>query len=91
MEEDVVLVGMAAVPVITGILQAVKSFVPARFLPFAAMSIGVVWNVGLTAGTDEFARSTIFLGVVIGLAASGLYSAGRTVVEEASGRMGGGD
>lgn len=33
MEEDVLLVGMAAVPIITGILQAVKGFMPERFCP----------------------------------------------------------
>lgn len=54
------------------------------------MAIGVTWNVGLTAGTDEFDRTAIFLGVVIGLAASGFYSAGRVVVNEASERLKGG-
>jgi hypothetical protein len=87
MEEEVLLVGMAAVPIITGILQAVKGFIPDKLVPFAAMTIGVAWNVGLTAGTDEFDRTAIFLGMVIGLAASGLYSAGRVVVNEAAERL----
>lgn len=77
--QNVVLVGMAAVPVITGILQAVKVYIPEKLWPFAAMGIGIAWNVGLTAGTDEFDRTAIFAGVVIGLAASGFYSAVRSV------------
>ena len=87
MEENVTLAGMAAVPIITAALQAVKPFLPKRVLPFVAMVMGVAWNVGLTAGTDEFDRTTIFLGIMIGLAASGLYSAGRAVVDETRGRM----
>lgn len=87
MEEDVVLVGMAAVPIITAIMQAVKIFLPDKAIPFAAMATGVAWNVGLTVGTDEWDRTVIFLGLVIGLAASGLYSAGRVVVSEANERL----
>lgn len=87
MEENITLVGMSAVPVITGFLQAVKGVIPDKLVPFAAMATGVVWNVGLTAGTDEFDRTAIFLGLVIGLAASGLYSGGKTAITEARERL----
>lgn len=42
-----------------------------------------MWNVGLTVGTHEWSRITPFLGIVVGLAASGLYSTGRVAKEEA--------
>lgn len=84
MEENVILGGMAAVPFITAALQAVKrlSFITTEMTPFIAVLLGVAWNVSLTVGTEEFTRADIFLGIVIGLAASGLYSAGSTVVGE---------
>jgi len=87
MDDNIVLGGMAAVPIITALLQIVKDWVPNKVLPFAAIVVGVVWNVGLTVGTDEFARSTIFLGIIVGLAASGLYSAGRVAAEEVTDRI----
>ncbi len=91
MDENVVLGGMAAIPFIVAIVGGLKSFVPPRTVPFVAMVIGVIWNVGLTVGTDEFSREDIFLGMVIGLAASGLYSAGTSVVDEIQDRRNGGD
>lgn len=87
MDNNIILGGMAAVPIITALLQAVKGWVPSKSLPFCAILIGTVWNVGLTVGTDEFTRSTIFLGIVIGLAASGLYSASRTTAEGVADRI----
>ncbi len=81
MDNNIILGGMAAVPFITAILQMFKGWVPTKALPFLAVVIGVAWNVGLTVGTDEFSRSTIFLGIVVGLAASGLYSASKVSVE----------
>jgi len=90
MNENITLGGMAAVPFIVAILQAVKLLgLPARVVPFAAMLIGVAWNVGLTAGTGEFDRTSIFLGLIVGLAASGLYSAARGVKEATGGGSGG--
>jgi hypothetical protein len=87
MEENITLTGMAAVPFIVAILQPIKALIPDRFVPFAAMVIGVGWNVGLTAGTGEFDRTAIFLGAVIGLAAVGLYSGGRAVRDEIAERV----
>lgn len=84
---DVVLGGMVAVPIITAALQLFKGWLPTKLLPFMAVVIGVAWNVGLTIGTDEFSRSTVFLGIVVGLAASGLYSAARVTTEGISDRI----
>jgi len=93
MDDTIVLGGLAATPIITALLQVAKPLLPARFLPFVAIVLGVGWQVALTLGTDEWSRSTVLLGVIVGLAASGLYSAGRVVVEAArngAGANGGG-
>lgn len=91
MDDNVILGGMAAVPVITAMLEATKrwSFVTAAMTPFLAMVLGVAWNVSLTVGTEEFSRTDILLGLIIGLAASGLYSAGSVVVDEVRERRNG--
>jgi len=82
-EDSIALGGMAAIPIITAVLQAAKGFIPMRALPLAAIAIGIVWNVSLTVGTDEFTRLDILRGVVYGLAASGFYSITRTGVDAA--------
>lgn len=81
MDDNILLGGMASAPFITAALQMFKGWIPNRALPFLAIVLGIAWNVGLTAGTDEFSRSTIFLGIIVGLAASGLYSAIRVTAE----------
>lgn len=79
MEENVVLIGLAGTPAIIGILQAIKlafkPILPDRVMPLLAIVIGVVWNVALTIGTEEFDRTTVAMGAIVGLAAVGLYSA----------------
>ena len=74
MNDTTILLGVAAAPVITAIVQVLKPVLPARFEPLASLLFGVIWNVGFTVGTYEFGRVTVFLGIVTGLAASGLYS-----------------
>jgi len=93
MDNTIVLGGLAAVPIITALLQVLKPLIPAtwvaRLTPAAAVAIGVGWNVGLAASTGELNGTTPFLGVVVGLAAAGLYSAARPVGEALSGGPGG--
>lgn len=79
MNDGTVLIGIGAAPIITALIQAAKAWLPDRAEPIVAVVLGVLWNVGFTAGTDEFGRATVFLGIVTGLAASGLYSAGQSV------------
>ena len=76
-EEDVVVTGLAAAGVIAALLQPLKGRLPAWLLPYVAVAAGVLWNVGFTVGTDEFSRSVIFLGILTGLSAAGVYSAVR--------------
>jgi len=85
MNDDTVLVGLAAAPVITALVQMLKPWLPERTWPLAALAFGVLWNVGFTVGTEEFGRATVFLGIATGLAAAGLYSAQRAVRETLNG------
>ncbi len=80
-EDEVILIGMAAAPVITALLQVVKPYVKdVRLYPVIAVALGVGWNVGFTVGTDDFSRVTVFLGILVGLSAAGIYSAGHAVM-----------
>ncbi|GIW06346.1 MAG: hypothetical protein KatS3mg060_1151 [Dehalococcoidia bacterium] len=80
-------VGLGGVPVVVALVQLVKPFVhDERFWPVIAVVFGVTWNmvVATTLGSStaaDLARAALF-GVVVGLAASGLYSGGRTVLRQ---------
>lgn len=85
MNQEVPLIGLAAVPIITALLQAIKSALPGdrfnRFVPGVAIVCGVGWNLIASASVGDGVTGTAALmGVVIGLAASGLYSQTKTVV-----------
>lgn len=77
-------VGVGGVPVVVALVQLAKPFVSdERFWPVLAVALGVVWNVIATvalggSAPGEIARAGV-LGVVVGLAAGGLYSGGRTL------------
>ena len=89
-DTSTVVLGLAAAPFITALLQMLKPFVKdARLYPLMAIAVGVLWNVGFTVGTDEFSRATVFLGLAAGLSASGLYSAVAPGVELARDRLNG--
>ncbi|KKN03983.1 hypothetical protein LCGC14_1102170 [marine sediment metagenome] len=86
-EEEVIFIGMAAAPIITAMVQVIKPFVKdPRLYPIIAAVLGVGWNVGFTIGTDDFSRATIFLGLMVGLSAAGIYSAGSAVKNTLNGR-----
>ncbi len=96
-EEQVLYGGMAAVPIIVPILQAVKGLikkvwpnVPSDVWPFCAIALGVGWQFFVTGISDEISwRETAVLGVIIGLAASGLYSPLKTALTEVRERVNG--
>lgn len=71
------LTGLAAAPIITALVAAIGSAMPAlprRAYPLLAVGIGVSWNVGASAALGELTWLAPIVGVVAGLAASGLYS-----------------
>lgn len=79
------LVGLGGVPVVIALVQAVKPFVSDdRWWPVLAVGFGVVWNVGAAVAlgardTGQLGQAAL-IGVVIGLAAAGLYSGSRTML-----------
>jgi hypothetical protein len=76
------LYGLAAVPVITALVEVVKRAVAIneRFLPVLALVLAIGWNVGvgMQLQIDPVLAATI--GIVAGLAASGLYSQTKTTI-----------
>lgn len=80
MDNASLLFGLAAVPVIVALVQLFKPFVADdRFWPLIAVVCGVAWNVVVGYITGENLAVSGLTGVVVGLAASGLYSTGRTI------------
>lgn len=77
------LVGLAAAPIIAALLQIVKPFLrDQRWWPVVALALGISWNVLANVDSKEFGWSTaVLLGIVVGLAASGLYSTAKTFRE----------
>lgn len=80
------IVALGGVPLILGLVQLFKPFVSdTRYYPLVAMAVGLVinlvagWALGASAVTDWI--TALFNGIIAGLAASGLYSAGSTIQE----------
>ncbi len=85
MEDLTLFLGLAAAPVIAALVQVVKPFIgDERLWPVVAIGLGIGWNLAVTFAIEQ-ASDGLFaaglIGVVAGLAASGLYSAGKTVTE----------
>jgi hypothetical protein len=82
-EETSTYAGMAAVPVIMALVSVlVKPFISdERIYPVAALVLGLGWNIGVALVMNLPLVPSVALGVVVGLAASGLYSGGKTVVK----------
>lgn len=75
-------VGLAGFPFIAALLQVFKPFITDdRYFPPAAIALGLAVNLGIAATqtAPDWALATL-LGIVTGLAASGLYSQAKTYV-----------
>jgi predicted RND superfamily exporter protein len=79
-DNTTLLFGLAAVPVIVALVQVFKAFVTdERFWPLIAIVVGVAWNVAVGYITRQDLAVAGVTGIVVGLAASGLYDVGRGV------------
>lgn len=58
------------VGIVTGLCQVVKNFMPSKFMPIVSVVLGII--AGYFFG-DGLVAERIFVGVAIGLAASGLF------------------
>jgi hypothetical protein len=77
-DDVLVVTGSAAVPVIVALVAALgqaRPRVPRRCYPLMAIALGVAWNTAASYALGELTLSSPLAGIVIGLAASGLYSA----------------
>ena len=73
-------VGLAGVPFITALVQLFKPWLAdKRLMPVAAIILGVAINLAFMVPGANIAL-TVMVGVVAGLAASGLWSAGKAAV-----------
>ncbi|MDD4986913.1 MAG: hypothetical protein PHQ43_14290 [Dehalococcoidales bacterium] len=80
------VVAFGGVPLILGLVQLFKPFITdTRFYPLLALGFGLVinlvaaWVLGASISSDWV--TALFNGIIAGLAASGLYSAGSTLKE----------
>ena len=83
------IVALGGVPLILGLVQLFKPFVTdTRFYPLLALGFGLAinlvagWALGASAATDWV--TALFNGIIAGMAAGGLYSAGSTLKEGAA-------
>jgi hypothetical protein len=78
MDDEFLLSGMAAAPVIVALVAATGQAwrgLPRSAYPLLSIAYGVAWHMALaTRGGGDIATAAL-AGVVVGLAASGLYSA----------------
>ena len=80
------IVALGGVPLILGLVQLFKPFVTdTRFYPLLALGFGMAinlvagWALGASASSDWI--TALFNGIIAGMAAGGLYSAGSSLKE----------
>ena len=82
------LVGAGATPVVTALTQLSKPFLPyegkglgKKWPPLVALVIGITWNLLVTLAMGANLWVGGITGVLVGLAASGMYSWGQAARE----------
>lgn len=72
-------IGLAGFPIITALVSVFKPWLPdERLHPPLALALGILLNVGIAYYQATDLVLALLLGVVTGLAASGLYSQAKT-------------
>jgi len=71
----------ATVPIIVAITQAFKFWINEKFAPFVSIIVGIGINMLLTHDFIADLSGTILLGILYGLASSGLYSGIKTTAQ----------
>lgn len=73
-------VGFGGVPIVMALLQIAKSFIPdKRYWPLASIVLGVVWCVGVRFVLGGPLEQATIEGILVGLAASGIWSGGKAM------------
>ncbi|MDP2726561.1 MAG: hypothetical protein Q8P59_03365 [Dehalococcoidia bacterium] len=74
------VIGLAGVPFIAALVQVAKAWVAEdRYYPLLALAVGLILNIGIALARSGDLPTAVVLGLVAGLAASGLYSGGKTL------------
>ena len=76
METSLSLTELAAAPIVTALLQVVKTAfpnIPSRAYPLSSVIVGVIWVCSVAAAGGGFVAITPIFGVMTGLSACGLY------------------
>lgn len=77
--------GLVLIPLITGLIQLVKMVIPERMFKYCGfMSVGFAILLSLLFNNHENGynfQQAIAQGLVIGLGSSGLYSIGKTSIQ----------
>jgi hypothetical protein len=69
-------IAIGAIPVVVGLVAVVKSVgLPSRFAPVASIAVGI----GLLSLTGLAWQAFVVQGIIVGLAASGLWSGGKAL------------
>jgi hypothetical protein len=69
-------------PIVVGLVEIVKRFgVDSKFLPLCGIALAEMVVYGYAYSTTEFTRFEWLMGLMIGLEASGLYSAVKNVAQ----------
>lgn len=78
---------LGGVPLALAIVELFKPVTPAKFYPFVAVFVGIVWTL-ITSGITSLAAllpalpMVVTTGALIGLAAAGVYSAGKQLIQD---------
>ncbi len=91
MDSTALATGIAAAPVIVALVAAIGGAaprIPRTAYPLLAVALGVAWNCAVLSARDAMTWEAPLVGIVVGLAASGLYSGivkpGAAAIERAS-------
>lgn len=69
---------VAIVPIVVGLVQVAKGVgIPSKYAPV----VSIVFGIGLVALTGVAWQAFVVQGIIAGLAASGLYSGGKTALK----------
>lgn len=67
------------VAVIAGVGQVTKQFIPKKYMPLVSLVLGIVAGVGLIDGSIE---KQLFIGVALGLSASGAFDISKVATKQ---------
>ncbi len=71
---------IVAIPVALGIVEAIKALnLPSRFAPIVSIAVGILL---VTLVPELTWQATIAQGIIVGLAASGLWSGGKATINK---------